>query len=208
MPSSPGSIPAIELPTGGELVGFNNPNPPTSECSAIINLQTQVAPLIASMTCQLKVLRLLQPLIEVIKGLPSPSVQALESFSQAAAALAPCFVIPTPASVLPFAKNVLCMEIKSLKCLLHNLQAVTRGSGSHHASPTVSKVRGILDSYPPIVGTLQLAEELFQIAGVTLPDTPVLGNGTDAGSLKTDQDTILGFATELESIAEALGGCA
>jgi hypothetical protein len=208
MPSSPGSIPAIELPTGGELVGFNNPNPPTNECSAIINLQTQVAPLIASMTCQLKVLRLLQPLIEVIKGLPSPSVQALESFSQAAVALAPCLLIPTPASVLPFVKNVLCMEIKSLNCLLHNLQAVTSGSGSHHVSPAVSKVRGILDSYPPIVGTLHLAEELFQIAGVTLPDAPVLGNGTDAGSLKTDQDAILGFATALKSIAETLGGCA
>jgi hypothetical protein len=100
------------------------------------------------------------------------------------------------------------MEIKSLNCLLRNLQAVAKGSGSHPASPAGSKVQPILDSYPPIVGTLHLAEELFQIAGITIPAAPVLGNGTDPVSLKTDQDAILGFAEALKSIADALGGCA
>jgi len=208
MSSFPGSIPVIELPTGGQLVGFNDPNPPGSVCSAIINLQTQLAPLIASMTCQFKVLRLLQPLIDVIEGLPNPSVQALNAFSQAAAALVPCLMIPTPASVLPFVKDLLCMEIKSLECLLHSLQSVARGSRSHPVSPDGSKVQGILDSYPPIVGTLRLAQELFQIVGITVPDPPVLGNGADPGSLKADQDTILSFAEALKSIADALGGCA
>jgi hypothetical protein len=66
MSSPSGSLTAVQLPTGGTLVGFNNPNPPTSECSAIINLQTQIAPLIASMSCQLKILKLLEPLIDVI----------------------------------------------------------------------------------------------------------------------------------------------
>ena len=69
---------AVQLPTGGELVGFRNPHPQLSDCCAILSLQTQVAPLIASMACQIKVLKLLKPLIEIVKGLPNPSVAALE----------------------------------------------------------------------------------------------------------------------------------
>ncbi len=207
MSSSSNSIPAIQVPTGGELLGFNNPYPALSECSAIINLQTQVAPLITSMSCQLKVLNLLKPLIEVIKGLPSPSVTALEEFSEAAAALAPCLLLTAPASVLPFVRDLLCVEISSLNCFLRNLQSILEEASGGPSSPFQSQVHSVLNSYPPIVGTLKLGGELFQIAGLNVPEAPTLSAATDPASLEADQSAIHSFISSLQSIVDALGGC-
>jgi len=202
MSNSSNPIPAIQLPTGGQLLGFAIPHPPSSECSAITNLQTQVNPLIVSMTCQFKILKLIKPLIDVIQGLPTPPVKALEEFSEAAVALAPCLLITTPSSVLPFVHDLLCVEIRSLRCLLRNLQGVIAGAG---ANPTLG--RSALDSYPPIVETLKLATELFHIAGLTVPEAPILGAGIDDDSLIADQNAILNFTTALQSVAETISPC-
>jgi len=202
MSSSSHLVPIIHLPMGGELTGSGNPHPPLSECSAIINLQTQVAPLIASMSCQLKVLKLLKPLIDIVKGLPNPSVASLAAFDEAAVDLAPCLLIPTPAVVLPFLRDLLCIEIKSLNCFLQNLQSLLGEAGVNQ-----SRVRCVLDSYPSIVGRLKLAGELFGIAGVSLPDGPILGDGTDPASLEADRDAVVAFTTALQFVADALGGC-
>ena len=207
MSSPSNSSPAIQLPLGGQLLGFANPHPPSSECSAITNLQTQVAPLIVAMSCQLKVLKLLKPLVAVIDGLPNPPAAALEEFSRAAVDLAPCLLVPTSAGVLPFVRDFLCVEIKSLNCLLRNLESVLAQSGANPSSSSESLARRVLDSYPPIVGTLNLAAELFQMAGLTLPTAPVLRNGSDPASIEADQNAITAFAAALQAIADALGGC-
>jgi hypothetical protein len=207
MSSPSNSTPAIQVPTGGQLLGFANPHPPSNECSAITNLQTQVAPLIVSMSCQLKVLKLLKPLIEVIHGLPTPPVEALEDFSKAAIDLAPCLLIPTPSGLLPFVHDLLCIEIKSLTCLWESLQSAVGQPGADLSSYSKPLVRSILDSYQPIAGTLKLAAELFDAAGLTLPEAPVLGNGTDLASLSADQSAIVTFTSGLQSVADAIGGC-
>lgn len=177
--SSAPTTPFIPLPTGGTLAGSNNPNPPTSECSAILNLQTQLAPWLASMSCQLKILKLLEPLIDVIKGLPNPSVRSIQAFSQAAADLAPCLLVPSPMTVLPFVKGILCLEIKSLNCFLLNLEQVLGERRGGLPLPGGAQVRAVLDSYPPMVGILNLAGEFFEIAGMTPPQAPVLSEGID-----------------------------
>jgi hypothetical protein len=116
--SETSSISAIEVPAGGQLLGFPDLKMRSTECSGDTNLLTQVAPLIASMSCQLKILKLLKPLIEVILGLPNPPAQALLEFSEAADDLAPCLLVPTPSSVLPFLKGLLCLEVRSLNGLV------------------------------------------------------------------------------------------
>jgi hypothetical protein len=201
------SIPTVQIPTGGELLGFANAHPASSECAAIINLQTQVAPLIASMSCQIKVLKLLKPLIEIVNGLPNPNVAALEAFSEAAVALAPCLLISTPTALLPFVHDLLCIEIKSMKCFLGSLQSLLRRADANRRSISQSQVRAVLDSYPPIVGTLTLAGELFALAGLTIPQPPVLGDGTDVAALNADYEAVAGFVTAIQTLADTIGGC-
>lgn len=53
------------------------------------------------------------------------------------------------------------------------------------------------------MGSLKLAGELFQMAGLTLPKAPVLGNGTDLVSLNADRSTIATFTSALRSVADA-----
>ena len=207
MTNSPShTIPRIEIPTGGQLLGFAE-SELSAECLAVSNLQTQLAPFLASMSCQLKVMKLLIPLIEVIKGLPNPPVRALMDFSQAAAALAPCLLAPSPSAVLPFVRDLLCLEIRSLNCLLRNLENVAALAGSDLNPFSTSQVQNILDSYPPIAGLLSLAAEFFGIAGFTVPPAPVLSGGADTASLEADRAAIAGFVAEIQLIADQLGGC-
>ena len=64
----------IELPMGGSLKAFTDISKgiPT-DCSMVFNLMVQLAPMLASIECLVRVLKLLAPLIEVIKGAPPAS---------------------------------------------------------------------------------------------------------------------------------------
>jgi hypothetical protein len=205
--SESSAIPAIEVPTAGQLLGFANLKMQSTECSAATNLQTQIAPLIASMSCQLKVLKLLKPLIDVIHGLPNPPVHALQEFSKAANDLAPWLLFPTPAGVLPFVRDLLCLEIRSLNCLLRNLKTIMALASTDPSAVAASEVQSVLDSYPPIIGILNLASGLFQLAGVTIPKAPTLAAGTDPGSLTADQSAVSTFTATLQTVVDGLGGC-
>jgi hypothetical protein len=207
MPSSSNAIPAIQVPTGGQLFGFTDAHSFSSECSSVTNLQTQVAPLLVSMSCQLKILKLLKPLIEVIRGLPNPPLQALLEFSKVATELEPCLLVPSAPAILPFVRDLLCIELRSLRCLLRNLQAVGTQAGADSGSSTQLLARSILDSYVPVVGVLKLAAEFFQLAGIALPAEPILSGGTDPASLHADQAAIVAYTAKIQEVADAIGGC-
>lgn len=198
MPVAKGASAArITLLTGGSLQGYPELTNQSADCSGITNLQTQVGPYIASTACQLGILKLLKPLITIIKGLPNPPPQAIQQFSKAAADLEPCFASATSTAVVPFVRDLICLQIRSLKCFLANLQSVD----------SAVAVQNVLDSYQPIIGLMELAAELFQVAGIKLPDAPKLAPGVDPGSLSLDQNAVSDYVAALEVIADSVGGC-
>src|SRR5262249_14257971 len=95
-----------------------------TDCALSFSLLVQVAPLLGSMECLFKVLKLLKPLIDVINGLPLPPVKALADFAQAAADRAPCLLVPTPASLIPFIRDILCLILKVLNCFLTQMNSI------------------------------------------------------------------------------------
>jgi hypothetical protein len=198
----------IGLPTGGKLTASPNLQLQSAECSATANLQTQIAPWIASVSCQFLILKLLKPLIEVIRQLPTPSPQAVVNFLNVSEELAPCLLAPTPASILPFARELLCLEIRSLNCFRNNLQAMAKLTAAEPSAVPTSEVQSVIDSYQPIIGILDLANGIFGMAGLTLPQAPALANGTGPASLMTDQRIVTALITTLQTAVEALGGCA
>lgn len=201
------SVVTIGLPTGGKLVAFPSLQTQSAECSATTNLQTQIAPWIASVSCQFLILKLLKPLIEIVRGLPTPPQQALLEFLKTSEELAPCLLTPMPASVLPFARELLCLEIRSLNCLRHNLQAMAKLMTAETSAVAASEVQSVIDSYQPIVGILDLASGIFGMAGMVVPQAPALANGTDSASLATDQSMVTSFIASLQTVVDALGGC-
>ncbi len=205
--SEASAVPRIELPAGGKLIAFPELQMQSAECSAITNLQTQIAPLIASMSCQLHIFKLLKPLIAVIHGLPNPPAAALREFSKAANELAPCLLASTPAALLPFVRDLICLEIRSLNCFLRNLQSLMTLADADPRPAAALEAQNVLDSYQPIAGILNLASALFQMAGVHIPPAPTLAAATDPGSLRADQIAVTDFTAALQSAADALGGC-
>ena len=190
------------------LLPFLDVESRSAECSANANLLTQVSPLIVSITCQLRVLSfLMKPLIEIIKTLPNPSPTAIAGFLEAAAGLASCLGSFTPAGVLPFLRDLLCLEIRSLHCVLQNLRRILNVSTGDPAAIAPSTIQSVLDSYAPIVGVLDLASSLFGVAGVTIPTAPTLAGGVDLASLNADQIVVADYITALQAVVDALGGC-
>ena len=129
------------------------------------------------MSCQLQILRLLKPLIEIVKALPNPPVSAIQEFSKVAEGLVPCLLVPTPAGVLPFVSELLCLEIKSLTCFRHNLQAIAGLAATEPSGVAVADIQNVIDSYQPIVGLRNLASGVFTIAGIAAPKRRHLHRG-------------------------------
>jgi hypothetical protein len=200
-------IASIQVPSGGYLTGIVNLERASFDCSAISNLQTQVAPLISSMYCQIKILGLLKPLIDVIRELPNPSPNVVVPFLEAAEALEPCFLITSPSVVLPFLRDLLCVQIRSLTCLLRNLQGIVTLASAEPAEVSSAQLESVLDAYASIVNIFDLAAGLFQMIGLAPLKAPALSAGTDLTSMLQSQSAIAQFTEDLQSAVGALGGC-
>jgi hypothetical protein len=190
--------PRLLLPDGGLLQGFPALAAQTAACSATSNLLSQIAPLLALMHCQAKVLNLLKPLIDVIKGLPNPSAHAMQEFAKAALDLQPCLATLAPANQIGLAHDLICLEIRGLTCFLDNLKSAL-------GNPTA--LGNVLSSYAPIVGVVSLAGDVFLMAGMQVPQAPALSGKTDQASLSADAKAVRAFMLGLQSIVDIMGGC-
>jgi len=143
-------------------------------------------------------LQVMKPLIEIVKNLPNPPVRALQEFSKAAIEIAPCLLSTIPASLIPFLRDLLCLEIRSLNCLRQNLTSV---------GGQASVMQTVLGSYHATVGLLDLARGLMGMAGLQIPEAPTLLGGTDTASLSVDDAALRDFIAVLTMAADSLGGC-
>ncbi|HTS62083.1 MAG TPA: hypothetical protein VMH28_08655 [Candidatus Acidoferrales bacterium] len=159
------------------------------------------------MSCQFAILKLLKPLIEIVRGLPTPPAQAIVEFLKNAEDLVPCMLAATPASVVPLVRGLLCLVIQNLACLRQNLHVVASLLATGPGAVAASEVQSVLDSYQPIVGLLDLASGIFRLAGFAPPQAPQLAVGSDSAALHADQIAIANFIDELQVAADAMGGC-
>ena len=225
----PGKL-KIQLPTGGSIqaIADLSKGMPT-DCALTFSLMVQIAPLLASMECLLKILKLLKPLISVITDLPKPpSFKTIKEFGEAAAALAPCLAIPTPAALAPFVRDILCLVLKVLKCLLSQFKAliamlretqlqidVARADGNFaleealRCAQTNAEASGrqMTSAIEPIAVLLDLAGPVLEIAGVPKIQLPAAAGTTDLDGLIATTKAIQGVVGTLEVVVEGLGGC-
>ena len=146
----------ITLPSGGTLTALQDLGKaiPT-DCSLTFSLMVQIMPLMASMECLLKVLKLLKPLTDAVTS-PPPTPKLVKEIVQAVADLAPCFLMVTPAGMIPFVRDILCLILALLRCLIGQLK--TLADISWAASRCSSQMRSK-------AGNSALAESLQVRAG-------------------------------------------
>lgn len=217
----------IQLPTGGSISSISDISKgiPT-DCAMTFSLMVQIAPLLASTECLLKVLKLLKPLIDVIKGLPMPPVKAIQEFAKAAAELAPCLLVPTPLNIIPFLRDILCLIIKMLNCFLGQMKsliAIMSGitlqlqlaQGNDELTQTLQcaqenaarQAQHLTASIEPVGVILDLAGSLFDIAGVPGVKLPSLASPDDLQAMNQIVQQMQSFVATLQIVADALGGC-
>jgi hypothetical protein len=229
--SIPGPKPLkVQLPTGGTISAFADISKgiPT-DCSMTFSLLLQIAPFLAATECLMKILKLLKPLIEVIKGLPKPPSPALlVEFGEAAAAVAPCLLAPTPLAIIPFIRDLLCLILRVLNCFLGQMKSLLRVMEGLELKLSLAQntnndellngincarenaqahAQHLTQSLEPIGVLLDLASALFDIAGVPTIKLPTIGSQTDLQSLHAFVQSIQEVVVVITVASDALGGC-
>jgi hypothetical protein len=222
----------IHLPTGGTLKGVVDITKGIpDDCSLNFSLILQLAPVMASIECLVKVLKVIKPLIDVIKALGPPDpptlIKVVPEFVKAAEELLPCLAVPTPLVMIPFVRDILLLIIKILNCVIGQLKTIISllnalslqigaaqadGDAGREAALVCSQknmntqAAGVMSAIDPILVILSLAEPFLAIAGVSPIEIPTFdtgGGGADLQAMVTTLDTL---NQTLQVVADGLGG--
>lgn len=199
-----------------------------NDCSLTFSLLVQLGPLMASMDCLVKVLKLIKPLIDIVNGLPVPPFKAIKEFGEAAVDLAPCLLIPTPANMIPFVRDLLCLIIKVLNCLVGQLETLAevmgglalqledaRAKKNQDLIETLECAQGnaatsaahLFQSFEPIKALLDLAGPFMSIAGVQAIQLPGVGDSSSQEGVQETITAIKSVIDTMQTIVDGLGGC-
>ncbi|MGI9333806.1 MAG: hypothetical protein ACR2RL_11710 [Gammaproteobacteria bacterium] len=184
-------------------------------------------PLMASMECVLKILKLLKPLSDAVTS-PPPTPALVKEIAEAVADLAPCFAMLTPAGMIPFVRDVLCLILKVLACLIGQLRTITEllgGLGVQLAAAqaddnaelvatlecaqhnAITSIGHALQGIEPVTAVLDLAAPFMSIAGVSEIKLPATGSAEDTEALGELITTLEQVVTTIQDVVDAIGGC-
>lgn len=217
-------IPSIKLPTGSTLKGLADVSKgiPT-DCSVTFSLLLQIGPILASMECLLKLLKIVGAILAALKD----PLKIPDMFT-AAKEVAECLAIPTGANLPIFIKDLLCLILKILRCAVGSLKSVAQQmqeltlsldaaaqEGNEDMIATLKCAQGnkqaqadsIMTSIEPLAVLLELASPVMQMAGVGPISLSVPGGGEGADALLEVVNVLEGVVEILESATDALGGC-
>lgn len=225
------NLPSLTLPSGGKIQAICDITKGIpSDCSMNVNLMLQIAPIMASMECLLKVLKFLATLVEAFKSATSPPkiITALGDIVKAGEDLIPCFGMPLGLTIPPFIKDLLLLIIKMLKCIVQALKSVVdlldgleleissaaqNGNDALAAQLECAKENGMLAAQgammaiDPIATVLEIAGVFFALMpGAPTIELPSLAAVEDLDAMKTAIGTLEEVILVLEGIVEALPG--
>lgn len=218
----------ITLPSGGNIQALHDLGKaiPT-DCSLSFSLMLQIMPLLASMECVVKILKLLKPLIDAVTS-PPPTPKLVKEILEAAADLAPCFLSITPAGMIPFVRDILCLILAVLRCLIGQLKTIAEvmggltlqlkaaeESGNADLAATIkcaqensaNSLGHLMNGFGPISAVLELMEPFMAIAGVDAIKLPALGDAEDVEGINSTIEALQGVVDTIQPICDALGGC-
>lgn len=219
---------SITLPSGGTLtslanIGQNIPN----DCSLTFSLMLQIAPLMAASACVLKILKLLKPLSDAVTNFP-PTPKLIKDIVDAVADLAPCFLQLTPAGMIPFVRDILCLILKVLNCLIGQLKTIANLLGGLQISLDSARAQGngelidtlecaqnnamtamghLFEGLEPVKAIMDLASPFMSIAGVQAIQLPAIGKAADLKALNSAINQLDEVVGTIQQVVDALGGC-
>ena len=225
------NLPTLTLPSGGKIQAICDITKGIpSDCSMNVNLMVQIAPIMASMECLLKVLKFLAKLVEAFKSATNPPkiLTAISDIVAAGEDLVPCFGMPLGITIPPFIKDLLLLIAKMLKCIVQALKSVVElldgleleissaaqnGNDALAAQLECAKENGMLAAQgtmmaiDPIATVLEIAGAFFSLMpGAPTIVLPSLAGVEDLDAMKTAIETLEQVVLTIEGIAEAIPG--
>lgn len=226
----------ITLPTGGSLKAITDASKAIpNDCSLVASLMLQISPFLASIDCLLKVLGLIAPLIDVVKGLGPPPDPiklggAIPKFIEAAEKLVPCLLVVTGAPLIPFLRDLLCLILKILNCIISQLKSIIRIMNGLTINISIAKATGntaalkvlecaqenaaisaqhMANSLEAVSTILELSGSLMGLAGLPQIQLPKLGSQTDIQSLQKILETLDEAKNIIQAVVDLpiVGGC-
>lgn len=216
----------VSLPFGGSmnaLVDMSKGIP--NDCSMNFNLMIQIAPLLAALECPMKILKLLKPLIDIVKAVPSLDPikigEAMPAFVDAAAEVAPCFVAlaQVPIMVMDLLRlirsvlNCLLGQLETLRNLMNGL-ALRFGEAEGNSDllatlecsqkNAMAQAQALTSSIDPIAGVLALVSTIASIAGMNL-DIKLETGGAPPETTEALDGVIAVLRTAVDAITAIVG---
>jgi hypothetical protein len=221
----------IQLPGGATLSSISDLSKgvPT-DCAMVFSLLVQIGPFLASIECLVKVLKFVQTVVDVIKSVSMPTdlITAIPKIVSAAEPVLECALSFTPAGLIPFIRDLLCLLLKVLKCFLSQMTSVLNilketvpqisiataaGNAELVASLTcaqnnaMTQAQQLTSSLAALGVILDLASDLMQIVGVQPIAMPSVGSPADLNALNEVVQTIQTLVATLQTAVDLLGGC-
>lgn len=229
----PGKV-EIHLPTGGTLKGIADVSKQIpDDCTLIFSLALQLGPFLANIDCLMKLMKLIKPLIDVITGLkelPNPSkvIGAVPAFVDASKDVLECIAQLTGLGIPLFVRDLLCLIIKLLNCIVGQLKSVmavmgglalqinsAQSAGNSELlaalqcaqSQAQTSAQAAFASIDPVMFLLSMASPFLGMAGVDPITTPALASPEDLEAMQSTIDTLDELVKTLKLAAQAVGGC-
>jgi hypothetical protein len=219
----------VRLPLGGTLKGIADVTKAIpDDCSLVFSLLLQLGPFLAGIECLLKVLGLIKPLIDIIKAIssldPIKIAGALPEFIKATEPVLECVLQLAIAPPL-FIRDLLCLLIKLLKCLIGQLKSIATLMTGQLLQIQLATAEGntelleqlkcaqdnaatsaeyAMSAMEVVTLILSLAEPVFGLAGVPSITIPTMGPVADVEGLNNTIATLELIVDAMSTVAEAL----
>jgi hypothetical protein len=222
----------IRLPLGGTI----KPIPDItkgipSNCSLTFNMALQIAPIMASIECLMKVLKFIGAIIDAINGFkesgPLSIPESIDKLLEAAKDVAGCVaqVAVPPLGIIPFVKDLLLMIARILRCIVEALKSIVEIMGGLELQMATARqngndellaqlacakenaeiaAAGQMQALEPIQILLDLAKPFFTLGNIPVIELPAFGSETDIDSLSTLLETLETVLGAVETAAEAI----
>jgi hypothetical protein len=219
----------LKLPTGGTIKPIPDITKgiPT-DCGMNFNLALQMAPIMASMECLLKILKFISAVKSALEAAKNPPdiPKAISDLLKAIEDVMPCvnMVIVPPLNMIPFVKSLLLMIARMLRCTAQALRSAieimdgisldlktAQEDGNDDLAQQLEcakenaqlAMEGTMVSLEPVMILLDIAKPFLEIAGVSAGVPQIASDGTLDG-MKSALETIETTGQTLEDVANAL----
>jgi hypothetical protein len=142
---------SIPLPFGIELRAITDASRPPNDCAVVHSLMLQLTPLLAGMTCMLKVFKVIKALEDAVAVPPKP-----QKLLAAIADLTQCFLLLNPCELSKTISGILCMIVSYLGCVIQAFESLLNFQ--------VGIDLNAADGNPVLLGNLTCAQDNAQTA--------------------------------------------